>query len=133
MIDEQLAELKKRVAELDPTADVEMSVLPGGSTLIKVLGIPIEGWNRPTADILFVAPVGYPGAVPDCFWVEPNGLRVGEHGTPQASNDSNPIPSDIVPNRSTTWFSWHMQGWNPSKDTLYSFFLIILDRLRPAR
>ncbi len=133
MVEDQFADLKKRVAEFSPASDVTMTALPGGSALIKVTGIAIEGWNRPTADILFVAPVGYPGAVPDCFWVEPNGIRVGEAGTPQNSNDSNAIPSDVVPNRSTTWFSWHMQGWNPNKDRLYSFFLVILDRLRPAR
>src|SRR5690242_14403019 len=126
MIDGQLADLIKKVGELSPNSEVTRTSLPNGSDLVKVTAFPIEGWNRPTADILFVAPVGYPGSVPDCFWVEPTGLRVGETGTPQASNDSNPIPGDIVPNRSTTWFSWHMQSWNPSKDTLYNYFLVIL-------
>lgn len=133
MVEDQFADLKKRITDSNPTSEVTITALPGGSKLIKVTGIEIAGWNRPTADIIFVAPAGYPGAAPDCFWVEPNGLRVGEAGTPQASNDSNGIPGDIVQNRSTTWFSWHVQNWNPNKDSLYSYFLVILDRLRPAR
>jgi hypothetical protein len=28
------------------------------------------------------------------------------------------------------WFSWHLQGWNPNRDTLSSWMNTIADRLR---
>lgn len=107
--------------------------MPNGGILIRIPAVPIQGWNRNAADILFVAPPGYPAAQPDCFWIEPAGFRLADGSTPQNSNDANPIPGDVQPGRGTTWFSWHLQGWNPSRDTLKTFFNVILNRLTPAR
>lgn len=107
--------------------------MTNGGTLIRVPAVPVTGWNRPAADVLFVAPPGYPAAQPDCFWVEPADFRLDGGQTPQSSNDSNPIPGDTIADRRTTWFSWHVQSWNPSADSLISFFNVILARLYPAR
>lgn len=108
--------------------------LVNGGTLIEVENVDIgQGWNRERAKVLFVAPPGYPAAQPDCFWVEPTGFRLSNGGTPQASNDANAIPSDVDPVRSTTWFSWHLQSWNPSKDSLQTYFKVIMSRLVPSR
>jgi hypothetical protein len=107
--------------------------MPNGGVLIRVPTLPVAGWNRPTADVLFVAPPGYPAAQPDCFWIEPNGFRLANGQTPQNANDGNPIPGDIQPGRSTTWFSWHVQSWEPSRSSLITFFNVILGRLTPAR
>lgn len=109
------------------------SALANGGILITLSGIPLVGWNREKCKALFVAPPGYPGARPDCFWVEESGLRLSGGGTPQASNDSNPIPGDVVPSRSTTWFSWHLATWDPNRDSLITFASAVLARLRPAR
>jgi hypothetical protein len=133
MIAEQFAELKKRLAEKSAASDVTLTLMGNGGALIKITQVDLEGWNRQKADVLFVAPPGYPNAAPDCFWVEPAGLRLAGGGTPQSSNDANPIPGDAQPGRSTTWFSWHVQGWNPNKNSLYGYYQLILDRLRPAR
>jgi len=132
MIDKQVQELTA-VRRSEGGADIVSTPLPNGGTLIRVPGVPIEGWNRPIVDVLFVAPPGYPAGQPDCFWVEPSGLRLADGGTPQASNDSNPIPGDVMTGRSTTWFSWHVQSWNPSRDSLKTYFMVILNRLKPAR
>ena len=132
MLEAQFEELKERVSQRKWGTEVTMAAMPNGGTLIRVVGIPLTGWNRPLANVLFVAPPGYPSAMPDCFWVEEAGLRLANGGTPQNTNDSNPIPGDTQP-RSTTWFSWHVQSWNPNKDSLTSFFHSIMDRLRPAR
>lgn len=132
MIEAQLEELaadRRSVGGADPS----MIQLPNGGILIRVPGVSIEGWNRPAADVLFVAPPGYPAAQPDCFWVEPNGLRLANGATPQASNDSNPIPGDVLTDRRATWFSWHVQSWNPSRDSLKTYFKVVLNRLSPAR
>jgi hypothetical protein len=132
MLEAQLEKLKERVGERRWGTEVTTAQMSNGGSLIKVIGVPITGWNRPTADVLFVAPPGYPNAAPDCFWVEPSNLRLANGSTPQASNDSNPIPGDTEV-RSTTWFSWHVQSWNPNTDSLVGYFHQILDRLRPAR
>lgn len=132
MIQEQLRTLELHCAAKGSQAP-ETVQMPNGGTLIRIPAVPVQGWNRDVADILFVAPPGYPAAQPDCFWVEPAGFRLANGGTPQNSNDANPIPGDIQPGRGTTWFSWHLQGWNPSRDTLKTFFNVILNRLTPAR
>jgi hypothetical protein len=111
------------------------TLMSNGAVLIEVgnVGIQGQGWNRDAAKVLFVAPPGYPAAQPDCFWVEPANFRIAGGGTPQASNDANPIPSDTVSGRVTTWFSWHLQSWNPSKDSLVTYFNVIKQRLVPSR
>ena len=134
MTAEQFTELQARIRERSPTSEASLTALPSGGALIRVNHVSLgPGWNRSTADVLFVAPPGYPNAAPDCFWVQPSGLRLANNGTPQNTNDSNPIPGDIEPGRSTTWFSWHVQGWNPNYNSLWTYYLVILDRLRPAR
>lgn len=101
------------------------------ATLIQVPNYKLpKGWNRELVTILFVAPTGFPAAQPDCFWVEPGGLRLASGGTPQATNDSNPIPG-VGPRG--TWFSWHLQAWNPNTDSLIRYVNVIHQRLEPAR
>ncbi|MFN4349990.1 MAG: E2/UBC family protein [Hylemonella sp.] len=132
MIHEQLEELRQYC--LEEGLHIETSALSGGGTLIRVPSVMIgPGWNRDRADVLFVAPPGYPAAKPDCFWVTPGNFRLMDGGTPQASNDGNPIPGDTEPGRSATWFSWHVQTWNPNKDTLKKYYKVIRSRLTPAR
>lgn len=109
------------------------SPLPNGAHLVTIQDFKLPlGWNRPNATILFVIPPGYPAAQPDCFWVEPGEFRLQNESTPQASNDSNPIPGETA-QRHTTWFSWHLQGWNPNKDSLITYFKVIMQRLDPPR
>ena len=132
MIDIQLQKLAKNCHDKG-YGEPSKTDLPDGGVLIEVPGVTLEGWNRPSADILFLLPPGYPAGQPDCFWVEPSGFRLANQSTPQNSSDGNQIPGDVNPNRSTTWFSWHVQTWNPSRDTMCTYFKVILDRLHPAR
>jgi len=104
--------------------------LPSGANLITIPSAPLPaGWNRATTSIHFLTPPGYPAAQPDCFWVEPGQMRLVNGGTPQGSNDSNPIP-ELAPPRQLTWFSWHVQSWNPNRDSLITYFKVIMNRLR---
>lgn len=116
----------------NPNATIEQ--LPNGSHLVALPNVKLcQGWNMEEVRVLFVAPPGYPTAQPDCFWVEPMGLRLQGGGTPQASNDSNVIPGDNKSDRKATWFSWHLQSWDPQRDTLATYVNVIMQRLSPAR
>ncbi len=132
MIDIQFKDLTNWCRTLDYDQPKKTD-LPSGGVLIEIAGVKVEGWNRPTAKILFLVPTGYPAGQPDCFWIEPSGFRLADGGTPQGANDGNQIPGDVNPARSTTWFSWHVQSWNPSLDTLITYSNVILNRLTPAR
>jgi hypothetical protein len=103
--------------------------LPSGAHLVTVpeVKLPSGEWNQDVVTVHFVAPPGYPAAKPDCFWVEPGGLRLKGGRTPNGSNDSNPIP-EVGPKG--TWFSWHLQQWNPNSDSLVTYFNVIMRRLR---
>lgn len=124
--EQQFAELKVQFpqAEYKPVA--------GGGFLIEIPGYKLlcAGWDKETVRLIFLAPPGYPAAQPDCFWVEPAPFRLSGGGTPQASNDSNPIPG-VGPRG--TWFSWHLQKWNPGTDTLLRYVSVIEQRLCPPR
>jgi hypothetical protein len=125
-----LAAFRARQGAPAPTS----TALANGAHLITVPDVDIgPGWTVPRVTVHFLAPPGYPAAQPDCFWVEPTGLRLAGGRTPQNTNDSNPIPADVRPDRRTTWFSWHIQGWNPNSDSLVTFFKVIMRRLKPAR
>lgn len=105
--------------------------LPSGAHLVTVPDVKLtSGWNRDAATLYFVAPPGFPAAKPDCFWLGPGSVRLAGNGVPQNSNEANPVPE--VGNVGT-WFSWHLQSWNPNTDSLVTFFNVIMKRLRPAR
>lgn len=122
IVEQQLAVLRQS----RPGASVDQ--LPTGAHLITIPDVQLpDGWNRRTTTVLFLTPPGYPSAQPDCFWVEPAQFRLANQGTPQGSNDSNPIPG-LVPARQLTWFSWHLQGWNPNHDSLITYLNVIMKR-----
>lgn len=124
IIEQQLALLREGYSEATVTP------LPSGAHLITIPNVVIaRGWNRQTTTILFLAPPGYPAAQPDCFWVEPSQMRLENGATPQGSNDSNPIP-EAAPPRQLTWFSWHLQSWNPNSDSLLTYLNVIMQRFR---
>lgn len=107
--------------------------LQGGFYLIEIRNVRLPvGWNRAVSTVLFLVPPGYPAARPDCFWLEPGGVRLGNGATPQNTSDSNPIPG-LQQARSTTWFSWHLQQWNPNQDSLLIYMNVIERRLDPPR
>jgi len=107
------------------------TALPSGAHLVEIRGYRLSAdWSQREVTITFVAPPGYPSAQPDCFWVSPTGIRLRDGRTPQNTNDANPVP-EAGPKG--TWFSWHVQSWNPNRDSLITYFNIIKGRLEPAR
>jgi hypothetical protein len=132
MINQQFAELQCYLRD-EKKLEAELKSLSNGGHLVTIRNVPIKnGWNRQMVDVLFMAPPGYPAAKPDCFWVTPT-LRLGNGALPQSANDGTIIPGDPVPGRPLTWFSWHLQTWDPSRDKLVTFYNAIMKRLNPAR
>jgi hypothetical protein len=128
-IDDDIKRLTAERATFGET--VSVTPLPSGARLIQVANYKlVPGWDLERVTILFVAPPAFPLAQPDCFWVEPAGLRFGGGRTPQNSNDQNPIP-EVGPRG--TWFSWHLQSWDPNTHTLSSYFRVVEKRLNPPR
>jgi hypothetical protein len=110
--------------------DVAVRNLPSGAALIVLPNVPlIEGWSKKSTAVMFLAPVGYPHAKPDCFWTEGD-LRLA-NGVPPASTGPNPIPE--VNERGYLWFSWHTAQWNPNRDSLVTYVNVIKNRLREIR
>lgn len=106
---------------------VHQTTLPSGAILITIDDYELPpGWSRERTNIRFITPLGYPFAQPDCFWADP-GLSLASGLAPQSSNQQQPIPETNEPG---TWFSWHVQHWNPNSDTLLSFFRAIQQRLK---
>jgi hypothetical protein len=127
LFQQQLAELQ----EAYPGASA--IPLPSGAQLVEVpnLALP-QGWDRAQVSVYFIAPPGYPAARPDCFWTDRPFLRLQNHAQPPLnSNEANLIPE--VPESKGTWFSWHLQEWNPNRDKLRTFVEVIKQRLSPAR
>ena len=132
MISEQFIELQSYLQEFKHQgADIQRRA--DGSYLITIKGVDLPaGWIQRQVDILFLAPPGYPAAKPDCFWVSPP-VRLSNGAIPQAANEGTPLPYDHSPGRPLTWFSWHLQMWDPNRDRLERFYRAILQRLNPAR
>jgi hypothetical protein len=125
---EQQFETLKTLSKCEKAA---LKRLPSGAHLITIPDFKMpQGWNKDVVTIFFLTPPAYPAGQPDCFWLAPPSIRLANNGIPQNSNDTNPIPEvgDVG-----TWFSWHVQSWNPNSDSLVTFFNVIMQRLRPAR
>jgi hypothetical protein len=124
-VEEQFSLLKAEYTQASLTR------LASGAHLVQLPGVQVpSGWNHSHVTVLFVAPPGYPAAQPDCFWIEPKPFRLSNGGTPQGSNDSNEIP-EVGPRG--TWFSWHLQHWNPNTSTLKTYLNVIMRRLNTVQ
>jgi Prokaryotic E2 family E len=104
----------------------EKRQLASGAVLIVLNGFSLPlGWSRLTTTVKFIAPIGYPFAKPDCFWVDSD-IRLQSGAMPQNSNIS-PIPET---NENHLWFSWHAGQWNANSDDLVTYVKLIDRRLR---
>ncbi len=122
-LEEQFA-LLKTVAE-----QAMLSMLPSGAAIIRVPRFVLPaGWSRSDTTVHFLAPVGYPFAKPDCFWAD-HDLRLSSGAMPQNSQ----IQAIPETSEQLLWFSWHTSQWHPSRDTLVSYFYVIMSRLREAK
>jgi hypothetical protein len=132
MIGEQFTDLRDYLQQFKHLGS-EIQRRADGSYLITIAGVELPpGWSQQRVEILFIAPPGYPAAKPDCFWVSPP-LRLSNGAIPQNANEGTPLPYDLTPGRPLTWFSWHLQIWDPNRSRLSHFYRAIAQRLNPAR
>ncbi len=120
----QFADLKEEF----PNATLK--ALVDGSFLITLPDLSLlEQWSDSKVTVMFLAPVGYPHAKPDCFWVQP---RLSVNGNlPQAVQDR-PIP-EAEAEGNYMWFSWHIAQWNPNRDNLITFTRVIKNRFEESK
>lgn len=110
-----------------PSAHIEDR--PDGTGLVRLPALPLPiGWSSTTTDAWFVVPVGYPGAMPDCFWAAPD-LRLATGALP---SNSGPQPIGGSGPELGLWFSWHLQAWTPATDQLVTYAHFVESRLRRA-
>ena len=121
-----------------------------GAHLIVVPGYVLPpGYNCTIATVLFVAPCGFPAAQPDHFFthtapadllLDPparelyrhsDGDYMGSYMRPKCTNPSN-TPSGFPQwgGEGWLWWSWHLQAWDPNKDTLMTYMNVIRARLK---
>ena len=122
VLERHIARFQKRYSA------AEITQLPSGAALITVPDSTIPpGWNINVATIRFIAPVGYPSAQPDCFWVQPE-MRLDDGTVPK-----NAGPGQIPETTETWfWFSWHLESgqWNPNRDDLLTYFSVLMSRFK---
>ena len=106
--------------------DAQVQEVPNAGTMVTLPAIATPaGWNKPTTSVHFFAPVGYPFARPDCFWADED-LRLASGALPQSANCDTPMPGL---GKRALWFSWHMDHWNASRDSLLTWIASIKERL----
>ena len=106
-----------------------MEELPSGAVLIIISDFPVPtGWSKDNATLRFLAPVGYPFAKPDCFWVDSD-FRLKNGAMPKNAQ------IQVIPevDGSYSWFSWHVGHWNPNKDNLSTFVRVVINRFKEAQ
>ena len=120
-LDAHFRRLKERYA------DAVLTPLPSGAGLITLPNRPLPAaWSPATVVLHFIAPVGYPVAAPDSFWLEPN-VTVNSVA-PKNSANNHPIPETGI---TAHYFSWHLEAnrWSPNNHDLLTFVGVCLKRL----
>ncbi|MHB8217088.1 MAG: E2/UBC family protein [Candidatus Sulfotelmatobacter sp.] len=100
-----------------------------GTWVVKLCDFVLPpGWNRTHTNVYFLVPAGYPVARPDTFWTD-RGLQLASGGPPASTGSNQPpgVPPDLL------WFSWHPAAWNPNRDNLVNYVVMIRRRFEEKR
>lgn len=111
-----------RLRELYPSASC--TAIGDSQFLINIPGVILpSGWSKSITNIWFIAPKGYPGAAPDCFWAD-HDLRLAGGRLPQNSAEQ------LVPGTKTPalWFSWHIGRWAPATHDMRTYASVMRSR-----
>lgn len=102
--------------------------LPDGSWIVRVAGVALNEsiWSKPSAEVAFLVPVGFPNARPDCFVCDQD-LRHKDGSLPANAQ------ALVQPHFGTVlWFSYHPQAWD-IRSTIDTYLRLILRRLADPR
>jgi E2/UBC family protein E len=119
-----LVTVVEELARRYPGASI--STQPDGTSIVHLPSISIPpGWNKPSTELWFILPAAYPAAQPDSFYAE-NELRLANGELPKNANIQQLSGIDRL------WFSWHLAGWNPNRDSVLTFARFATARLSDA-
>lgn len=105
---------------------VELRDQSDGTTIVAAdLELP-AGWNKDRTRVMFVLPVAFPSAQPDCFFADLD-LRLSDGNMPMNSGIQD------LDGVSYLWFSWHLSTWAPSIDDTATYLRFVERRLRDVR
>jgi hypothetical protein len=112
------------VRERFPESSVTLN--PDGSWTVNIHNVALDAqrWNQPSTTVRFILPVGYPAARPDCFFADAT-LRLVAGNMP-AGTGIQPLPHSGAQH---LWFSWHLDYWNPARDSILTFIRVMQVRL----
>ena len=141
----------EQVCNLYPMAHLNEGINNNVALFIPGVILP-KGYTHTICTIITKIPPGYPAAQPDGFWLDIVDIRLKNGNIILQTEHSTRYKNTIMemfygideyaysyaipgfPNwTDITWFSWHLQQWNPNKDTLQSWVNAILYRLGKFR
>lgn len=108
--------------------EATLRLLDEGSAIVHVPNVPLDSaWNKGATTVSFFVPVGYPAAQLDCFWADTDLLLANGQPIANAGLQAAPWGENAL------WFSYHVQSWHPARDTLSTYFQVILKRLADGK
>jgi hypothetical protein len=116
-IETEIEELKKEYS------NVVVNQQSDGSIYIELQDLPLpDGWNQKRASVSIILPVGYPQAPPSGFCTDLN-IRLSGERMPAGAG-----PIDIC-GKKLMRFCWQTKNpWNASKEGLWKYIKLVLDR-----
>ncbi len=121
---------------LPPQLDSDIESLRGDGHTIEVIEdgtryyivfknfkLPDGRYSPEVADLMVMADYQYPMSKMDMFWTSPAVSR-NAGGLPQNADQM-----EQYANRTWQRWSWHYNGWDPSKHTIRTHIEVVQDRL----
>lgn len=85
--------------------------------------LPDSKYSPVVVDIMVMADLHYPVSAMDMFWTTPGVIRIGG-GSPQNAE----LIEQYAGRKWQRW-SWHYQGWDPSRHSIRTHLEVVKDRL----
>jgi len=111
---------------------------PHGYSLIIVPSVMLpRHFEETICTVLFLAPPGFPCAIPDGFWTDIPlhnkkvcNMNPWSEGAPRGTDLHNRIMDVLFPEwKNSTYWRWKLQAWNPNCDGLFTYMKVIQQRL----
>ena len=118
--------LLEQHAELLRERGYRVEIVEDGSRYLVILRdvrLPDSHYEPPVVDLMVLADYQYPVSRLDMFWTRPP-VTLKQGGAPRSAE----VFEEYAGERWQRW-SWHYDGWDPSRHSLLSHVEVVLDRL----